>query len=153
MYQIDVWICNFMVTYVWVSQPSHLPGITEFHCFKCPHVSLPMCHSNVSPWVPLCQTKTCLGDPAESPPWHDRVPLLQVSPCVTPHVSPWVTPLVSNQNMSGWPSIALSCFRISWCFKLIAYSNDNISTHACFECEPPFIKYLITLITRKVLSK
>ena len=64
MYQIDVWICNFMVTYVWVSQPSHLPGITEFHCFKCPHVSLPMCHS----------------------------------PCVP------MSPLVSNQNMSGWPS-------------------------------------------------
>ena len=80
MYQIDVWICNFMVTYVWVSQPSHLPGMTEFHCFKCPHVSLPMCpHES----LPLCQTKTCLGDPAlhchvfafhdvpaESPPWH-----------------------------------------------------------------------------------
>ena len=49
--------------------------------------SVPMFHypcvtPHVSPWVPLCQTKTCLGDPAESPPWHDRVPLIQVSPWV-----------------------------------------------------------------------
>ena len=29
----------------------------------------------------------------ESPPCHDRVPLLQVSPCVTPHVA--------NQNMTS----------------------------------------------------
>ena len=56
MYQIDVWICNFMVTYVWVSQPSHLPGMTS----------------------------------------------------VIPHVSPWVTPLGSNQNMSGWPMLVLN---------------------------------------------
>ena len=81
MYQIDVWICNFMVTYVWVSQQSHLPGITEFHCFKCPHVSLPMC-------------------PHESPcvkPKHVWVTQPSHLPGMTefhwfkcPHVSPWV---------------------------------------------------------------
>ena len=111
--------------------------------------SVPMCHSPCDTWgvthkffgciekctklmfVFVIHFNICLGVPAESPPWHDRVPLLKC-----PH-----------------ESLPLSCFRISWCFKLIAYSNDNISTHACFECEPPFIKYLITLITRKVLSK
>ena len=36
----------------------------------------------------------------ESPPWNDRVNLLQVSPCVTPHVA--------NQNMTGNETIYTS---------------------------------------------
>ena len=56
---------------------------------------------------------------AESPPCHDLVPLLQVSPCVTPHVA--------NQNMTNisWYCTLSSIY--SWNVILTTYNYWTIT--------------------------
>ena len=90
MYQVAVCICNFMVSSVTMSGCpgwlSHLPVMTE-----TPASGVSMCHSPCG--KPKHDQHVWVTQMAESPPCHDRVPLLQVSPCVTPHVA--------NQNMTS----------------------------------------------------
>ena len=62
-----------------------------------------------------CQWGDSAGTPRHMLPWNYKskhqfgtfLITTKKLKCVTPHVSPWVTPIVSNQNMSGWPSIAV----------------------------------------------
>ena len=84
---------------VWVTQLGDRDGRVTSLPWPSPSASgVSMCHSPCG--KPKHDKHVWVTQMAESPPCHDRVPLLQVSPCVTPHVA--------NQNMTSNETIYTS---------------------------------------------